>query len=102
MTTPVRLSGLQRDVLALYRRVLRAAAKKDRENRNAAVKFSALLSQSNGDDASSTCYAAAEFRRQAATVKRSDFKKIEYLIRKGDKQVKLLNMPGVNVVRGTG
>eukprot|EP00978_Attheya_sp_CCMP212_P014559 scaffold37153_cov43-Attheya_sp.AAC.3 len=31
---------------------------------------------------------------------RSDFKTIEYKLRKGHKQVNLLKMPGVNVVRG--
>ena len=39
--------------------------------------------------------ARAEFRRQCAEVKRSDFRTIEYLVRKGRKHVKLLQMPGV-------
>lgn len=48
-----------------------------------------------------TAFAAHEFRRQAMTAKRSDFKKVEYMIRKGEKQIKLLRMPGVKVVLGT-
>jgi hypothetical protein len=47
---------------------------------------------------STTNYAAHEFRRQSASVARSDFKKIEFLLRQGDKQIKLLNMPGVRRV----
>jgi hypothetical protein len=47
-----------------------------------------------------TAFAAQEFRRQSAMVKRSDFKKVEYMLRKGDKQIKLLKMPGVKLVSG--
>ena len=50
-----------------------------------------------------TSYAREEFRRQAGAVKRSDFKGIEYRIRKGQKYVKLLESgAGVKVVSGTG
>lgn len=48
-----------------------------------------------------TAYATIEFRRQALSVQRSDFKKIDYMIRKGNKQIKLLCMPGVRLVSGT-
>jgi succinate dehydrogenase assembly factor 1 len=96
MTT--RLSGMQLEVLALYRTILREAVKKDRETVLASSKAADLLS----NPLTTSSYAAAEFRKQAAAAKRSDFKKIEYLIRKGEKQLKLLRMPGVKVVRGTG
>jgi hypothetical protein len=95
-----RLSGVQKQVFALYRTVLREATKKDRETMAASTKFGSLLSKQNGST-TSTSYAASEFRRQAGTVKRSEFKKIEYMIRKGEKQVKLLGMPGVKLVSGT-
>jgi hypothetical protein len=49
-----------------------------------------------------TAYAINEFRKQALSVNRSDFKKIDYMIRKGEKQIKLLRMPGVKLVRTTG
>jgi hypothetical protein len=93
-------SGIQKEVFALYRRVLRAASKKDRDsNVSPNVSFCSLLGKNKDKGASavtySTAYAASEFRRQAASTPRSDFKKIEYMIRKGDKQIKLLNMPGV-------
>ena len=108
-----RISGVQRDVLACFRRVLRAAVSKDRklaqqlaaqqeigssaDSRKGRPSVGALLQTSS----TSTSYASKEFRRQAATTKRSDFKKIEYMLRKADKQIKLLSMPGVTVVTGT-
>lgn len=94
-----RLSGVQKEVLALYRKVLREAQNKDtlQQQSSSAISFPSLLQ----DTSSTTHYAAQEFRKQASTVKRSDFKRIEYMIRKGEKQVKLLKMPGVKVVGGT-
>jgi len=105
-----RLSGLQKDVLALYRSILRQAVHKDRtsflppdnKSKGAASLLhyppvNKLLSTSS----SSTAYARDKFRKEALVVKRSDFKTIEYKIRKGKKQLELLKMPGVNVVGGT-
>jgi len=104
MSTGVRkLSGLQKDVLSLYRTVLREAVKKDREaveEGAARLPMTALLNPDTSGG-TTTSYAREEFRRQAGAVKRSDFKGIEYRIRKGQKQVKLLKMPGVKVVSGT-
>jgi succinate dehydrogenase assembly factor 1 len=77
--TPLnKLSGLQREILSLYRLTLRAAKTKD-------------------------ClpYAKTEFRKQSALVSRRDYKKVEYCLRKGHKHVKLLKMPGVTVVQGS-
>jgi succinate dehydrogenase assembly factor 1 len=89
-----KLSGLQKEVLSLYRTILREAVKKDRyaagEGR---LPVASLLKTGSGG--TTTCYAREEFRRQAGTVRRSDFKGIEYRLRKGHKQVKLLRMPGV-------
>jgi hypothetical protein len=113
--TPVRQSGVQKQVYALYRSVLRQAYAKDREalaSRSVdnageddcsfvACRFSKIPG-SDGDAVTTTSYAAAEFKRQALTVKRSEFKKIEYMIRKGERQVKLLQMPGVTSVHGMG
>lgn len=108
-----RLSGIQQDVISLYRRVLREAMKKDqREGADSATSkpspFLSLLGKAKAyvaDTATlsstTTAFASAEFRRQAATAKRSEFKKVEYMIRKGDKQIKLLRMPGVKVLSRT-
>ena len=99
-----RLSGLQKEVLSLYRRILREAFKKDLSSSSAAApKFVAFLQgKDQSSSTTSTKYAAQEFRRQAGSVSRSDFKRIEYMIRKGEKQVKLLQMPGVKVIGGAG
>jgi hypothetical protein len=123
----MRQSGLQKEVSALYRKVLREAVKKDRSvsspsstpsssnvGAGARHSFVALIGNHRDSDAAAverldssrsttttTSFAAAEFRRQAASVQRSDFKKVEYMIRKGHKQVKLLQMAGVKVVHGT-
>ena len=43
----------------------------------------------------STSHVRYEFRRQASQVNRKDFRAIEYKIRHGYKQIKLLKMPGV-------
>ena len=148
-----RLSGLQKDVLSLYRSILREAIRKDRKvasslvpspssssssvtsqqqeqaNSTSAADEEAALatfshrhrhlhhrslfgriihssSNNSSSSASSTItpttlnYARTKFRQEAAQVRRSDFKTIEYKIRKGKKQLELLKMPGVNVVGG--
>lgn len=105
-SAPVRkLSGLQKDVLSLYRSLLRVAVQKDRASSATAssspdqhIPFTTLLAETtkNGRTrTTTTSHARADFRRQCAEVKRSDFRTIEYLIRKGRKHVKLLQMPGV-------
>ena len=92
-----KLSGLQQDVLALYRKLLRETAKKDRAQ---AMKTGATLSELLKNSETSTNYASQEFRRQATSVKRSDFKMIEFKIRQGEKKIKLLTLPGVTNVGG--
>jgi Complex 1 protein (LYR family) len=92
-----RISGLQKQVHSLYRRLLKEAVKKDQRANNADMRLVELL-QIPGTTSS---YAKAEFRQQAKSVKRSDFGKIEYMIRKGEKHLKLLQMPGVDLVSGT-
>jgi len=101
-------SGIQKEVLALYRALLREASKKDKvvattTTTNGLAKaasssidgpsFSSLLFAEN--DGSSTAHARNEFRRQASKISRKDFRAIEYKIRHGYKQIKLLKMPGV-------
>ena len=119
-----RLSGLQQEVLSLYRRILREAMKKDRQGQQRNSEFSSSSPNTNslgvsvsieknpfsflslrgaGDHhktTTTTAFAVREFRKQALSVNRSDFKTIEYMIRKGDKQIKLLRMPGVTLVSG--
>ena len=99
------LSGLQKEVLALYRSILREAVRKDRDffQSSGHYSFTSFLSNRaprNELGSTTTSYAAKEFRRQASSVKRSDFKRIEYMIRKGQKQIKLMKMPGVLSIGG--
>lgn len=96
-TMPMRISGLQKEVLLLYRRLLKEAVKKDQHVNTESMRLVNLLKEPG----TSSSYAKAQFRQEAKSVKRSDFKKIEYMIRKGEKYVKLLQMPGVNLVSGT-
>ena len=115
MTPASRLSGLQRDVLALYRSILREAVRKDRRGGLSSLPPSTagnnavgshpqvgemLSSSGGGERRSTTAFARDQFRREASEVRRSDFKTIEYKIRKGRKQLELLRMPGVNLVGG--
>lgn len=69
-----RASGLQRDVLHLYRDLLRAAKLKG--------------------GPSTARFVREEFREKAFNVQKNDFKKIEHLLRYGTKQKKLFEMPG--------
>jgi len=124
----VKLSGIQKEVLALYRGLLREASKKDRmtasvetnntsftrllfadnnnnnsqssgsyenEERNNIINNDTDNDNDNNTASTSTAHARSEFRRQASQVSRKDFRAIEYKIRHGYKQIKLLQMPGV-------
>jgi hypothetical protein len=102
-----KLSGIQKEVLALYRTLLREATKKDRAaNTNSSsntttdfkqLSFTRLLfaENNNASTSISTAHARNEFRRQALKGSRKDFNGIEHKIRHGYKQIKLLQMPGV-------
>ena len=86
---------VQKEVLALYRTLLREASKKDLKTTLPETPFSSLLVASS----SSTAHVREEFRNQASKVSRKDFRAIEYKIRHGYKQIKLLQMPGVKTFK---
>lgn len=71
-----RLSGMQKQVLALYRGFLRAARSKPPEERS---RIESLVS--------------GEFRRNTSQVDRKNFLYIEYLLRRGKKQLDQLKSP---------
>ncbi|KAL2911941.1 hypothetical protein HK105_208551 [Polyrhizophydium stewartii] len=71
-------SQLQREVSGLYRALLRAARSKPPETRE---RFRARI--------------AAQFRRDAESVSRRDFAAIEFLLRRGNRQLELLRSPNV-------
>ncbi|KAK6257878.1 hypothetical protein QUC31_001337 [Theobroma cacao] len=71
-----KLSGLQKQVLSLYRGFLRAARSKPSEDR---CQIESIVS--------------AEFRRNSKQVDRKNFFYIEYLLRRGKKQLDQLKSP---------
>ncbi|KAK7251764.1 hypothetical protein RIF29_35248 [Crotalaria pallida] len=72
-----RLSGMQKQVLSLYRGFLRAARTKSPEERH---KIESIVSE--------------EFHRNSKEVDRKNFLYIEYLLRRGKKQLDQLRNPG--------
>lgn len=72
-----KLSGMQKQVLSLYRGFLRAARSKSEEER---CKIESVVCQ--------------EFRRNSKEVDRKNFQYIEYLLRRGHKQLDQLRNPG--------
>ena len=80
--TPRRLSGLQRDVLSLYRQCVRA------------IKQKPETSQANFRS-----FARREFEAHLH-VDKKDFGTVEFLLRKGQRQLELYKAPGIRNVRG--
>ncbi|CAM1507228.1 Fc.00g068690.m01.CDS01 [Cosmosporella sp. VM-42] len=77
----MRLSGLQKEVLALYRNCLRESRRKPESTRTHFESF-----------------ARAEFQRNLEIEKR-DFAAIEFLLRKGRRQLEVYSSPGIKDVR---
>ncbi|KAK2812370.1 hypothetical protein FQN50_001369 [Emmonsiellopsis sp. PD_5] len=78
----MRLSGLQREVLSLYRTALREIRKKPVESQDNFKQF-----------------ARQEFRKNLS-ISKKDFSAIEYLLRKGRRQIEMYASPGIrNIVR---
>ncbi|KAK9453441.1 complex 1 protein-domain-containing protein [Dipodascopsis uninucleata] len=75
-----KLSGLQRDVLSLYRTGLRAVRKKPPESRE---NFRLFLRKQFEDN---------------RKLNKSDFSTIEYLLRRGRNQLEIYASPGVRNV----
>ncbi|KAJ4394559.1 hypothetical protein N0V93_003778 [Gnomoniopsis smithogilvyi] len=76
-----RLSGLQKEVLVLYRSCLREARKKPEQSRK---HFEA--------------FARTEFEKNLAVEKR-DFAAIEFLLRKGRRQLDSYSAPGIKDIK---
>ncbi|PBP22878.1 hypothetical protein BUE80_DR006264 [Diplocarpon rosae] len=76
----MRYSGLQRDVFSLYRKCLRASRTKG-EARKHFEK-----------------YARTEFEK-AIHLDKKDFSTIEYLMRKGQRQLEMYSSPGIKDIK---
>ncbi|CAH0019454.1 unnamed protein product [Clonostachys rhizophaga] len=100
----MRLSGLQKEVLALYRRCLRESRKKPESTRAHFEQFARLVAftlrhfGSNFARVPNYTYlhvnCRTEFTRNLALDKR-DFAAIEFLIRKGRRQLENYASPGI-------
>ncbi|KAK4034812.1 complex 1 protein-domain-containing protein [Parachaetomium inaequale] len=77
----MRLSGLQKEVLALYRQCIRECRKKPEASRKRFQVF-----------------ARNEFEKNIAIDKR-DFGAIEFLLRKGRRQLDMYSSPGVKDIK---
>jgi succinate dehydrogenase assembly factor 1 len=73
-----RLSGIQKQVLSLYREFLRVARSKSGEDRR---QIESIVS--------------AEFHRNSNKIDRKNFIYIEYLLRRGKKQLEQLKSPDI-------
>lgn len=80
-----RLSGIQKQVLSLYRGFLRAARSKSPEDR---CQIELIVSK--------------EFRRNSKQVDRKNFVYIEYLLRRGQKQLDQLKSPCLTSMKVSG
>uniref|UniRef100_A0A0D9X683 Complex 1 LYR protein domain-containing protein n=1 Tax=Leersia perrieri TaxID=77586 RepID=A0A0D9X683_9ORYZ len=78
MASRSKLSGIQKQVLSLYRGFLRTARLKSPEERH---RIESVVS--------------AEFRENARNVDRKNFVYIEYLLRRGKKQLEQLKDPDI-------
>ena len=81
MPTTNRLSGIQRDVLSLYRKCLRETSKKPEGNQ---IHFRMFIRE--------------EFEK-ARNLDKKDFAIIEFLLRKGARQLETYAAPDVRDVR---
>lgn len=81
MLTKPRLSGIQRDVLSLYRQCLRKIREKPTENQ---LHFRLFMRE--------------EFEK-TRNFDKKDFASIEFLLRKGQRQLETYAAPGVKDVR---
>ncbi|KAK6510997.1 hypothetical protein TWF506_010083 [Arthrobotrys conoides] len=73
-----RHTGLQREVLSLYRSCLRAVYHKPIDSR---THFKSFVTQ--------------EFRKYATEVERKDFDTVEFLLRKGKRQLEVYGDPNI-------
>ncbi|KAJ5157547.1 uncharacterized protein N7482_008647 [Penicillium canariense] len=84
-----RLSGLQREVLSLYRQCLREVRKKPLESQSNFKNYARPADPSRR---------SAEFQKHRS-VNKKDFSAVEYLLRKGHRQLEMYASPGIRNIR---
>ena len=87
-------SGLQKEVISLYRKLLRTCRAKDAENQ---LNKSPFI-QSLRDPSTSSFSIRERFRKQAMEVSGRDHVRIEHHIRQGEKYIKMMNTHGVKSI----
>ncbi len=97
----MRLSGLQKEVLSLYRSCIRECRKKPVATRKNFQVFARQVSAENnipwlGGEANGR--ARTEFEKNLKIDKR-DFSAIEFLLRKGRRQLEMYASPGVKDIK---
>ena len=97
------LSGLQKQVLGLYRTLLRTShnvSKRGDDNTITNTNTNTNTFRESIFDETSTVYAVKnKFRKKATSLNKRDVDRIEYNIRQGEKYVKTLEMNGVKGMR---
>ncbi|KAK8050667.1 hypothetical protein PG994_012397 [Apiospora phragmitis] len=93
----MRLSGLQRDVLSLYRQCLRAARAKPEvliHSVKAVLTITYTNLQKQATRSHFKTFARSEMNKNIKIDKR-DFAAIEFLLRKGRRQLEVYSAPGI-------
>lgn len=90
-------SGLQKEVISLYRRLLRTCRVKDAEIQagSCSSNVSIPFLQSFNDSDTSIFAMRLKFRKECMEVSKRDHARIEHGIRQGEKYIKMMNMSGV-------
>ncbi|KAJ5583875.1 complex 1 protein-domain-containing protein [Penicillium hetheringtonii] len=102
-----RLSGLQREVLSLYRQCFREIRNKPADSRNNFKQYTRIPDPhlSREAEGSITVYpgtyltrSSAEFQKHRS-VNKKDFGAVEYLLRKGHRQLEMYSSLGIRNIR---
>lgn len=87
-------SGLQKEVIALYRKILRTCHAKDKSTKGA--PDTPFLQSLSGTSTETTLSAMrTKFRKHSGELSSRDHLRIEHHIRQGKKYIKMLNMEGI-------
>ncbi|KAJ3473357.1 hypothetical protein NLG97_g10349 [Lecanicillium saksenae] len=95
----MRLSGLQKEVLGLYRHCLRESRNKPEVSAMPPMPYAVQpLGPVSATRPHFQAFARSEFAKNLAIDKR-DFAAIEFLLRKGKRQLEVYSSPGIKDIR---